>query len=740
MADLGDISNFLKDSSATDLSWLDVDETEYRKLDQLPKQNLDIVPDLQALWSHEDKPSTAYFDKDLPHTIGDMSQVHGPLRAKPEDIVRSLRFAMMQTTDMTRIKATLVRRYDQASLRNASVEISEASSERGLLGRLYIQASDFPGCTSTAAEFVRRHASEARYVVAKVDCAGCVYALQGPTGCNCSVFHKEVTVAVPYTDKLASDIEALQIAKGKNVQASEGNPKTRIRLALLASDVPVVRIEASKPVLDASRMLSPVTEIQPIQVTPDLTNLRNAARKAITEALETARITVVEAQQGFRLAASYQSGEGLKRLCLAAEEATAPGAIVYSGVGEQPEHEYVPRKVVEASLEAAEKDQSDKNAQMRQASLQKKACPVISLLRREMLKGRGESELVQALKLAFDVRDLQETKSLWEPIFKQAGLFGVVYIPQGAFDDCHEGSDFLARHSSAVKAIVAGQKCSGCIYSKIGRCLLYGRPLVKEASDVLTPEVVQSVIREHVAASRLDPITARFDFEGDPTTVLKKVHRVVDAQKGKVSQAPERLSVQTAFHGIQAKNVTSALTKRDIIKATQRYMNEGLYGDQLLEVLKGRFDRRDLVAAQKELKTVLAEQGLQGIFYVDPSVYEDYGHGCNEAMRLHRSRLVSSIKLGPKCSSCVLQTKPGYCSKLDKQLVIEPLYADKQAQQREILASGKATEIDYSSLVNNGHNMVAEYEMQQRGMNVEVDPVPMHDPMSVILGMGAIKL
>ena len=52
MADLGDLSGFMKDGSGAgpaDLDWLDVDEESYRSTDELPKQNLDIVPELKAL-------------------------------------------------------------------------------------------------------------------------------------------------------------------------------------------------------------------------------------------------------------------------------------------------------------------------------------------------------------------------------------------------------------------------------------------------------------------------------------------------------------------------------------------------------------------------------------------------------------------------------------------------------------------------------------------------------------------
>jgi hypothetical protein len=89
------------------------------------------------------------------------------------------------------------------------------------------------------------------------------------------------------------------------------------------------------------------------------------------------------------------------------------------------------------------------------------------------------------------------------------------------------------------------------------------------------------------------------------------------------------------------------------------------------------------------------------------------------------------VKLGSKCGSCVLQTN-GHCSKLHKQLVAEvPYPADKVSLQREILASGASTEINPAQLVNNGHSVMQEFEVQNRGMEFDLDPVVTHDPFDV---------
>lgn len=200
----------------------------------------------------------------------------------------------------------------------------------------------------------------------------------------------------------------------------------------------------------------------------------------------------------------------------------------------------------------------------------------------------------------------------------------------------------------------------------------------------------------------------------------------IHAAKSRLAAAAEsaRMSIQHGFYGTQPQQHTGTLTKRSVLASAARFMNEGLYGVDLKAALQSKFDPRDILASGPELRSLVAtNQGLQGIYFIDPTVYEDYGMGCKEAQRLHRSR--SSIKyatVGPKCGSCIHQTQPGVCSVLDKRLASEPPYENKVAQQRAILATGRSVENDYGSLVNNGLTMMQEFELKGAGTIVEFAP------------------
>lgn len=660
MSDLGDLTDYLKEGSAvSNLDWLNVDEEQYRSLDALPRQNLDVVPELEALWRHKDEPASNFVpNTGAPKTMLDVGQGFMQQASAPsDDLIRTARLAIMQSTDPLKIRSLLASRFDGTALANAKTALSEIFAERGLLGRYYVAAQDFPECSrgsKAASEFVRRYAPEAKFLIAKESCGDCQHRKVTNGASHCSVFHKQIQMDVPYSDGLAADVERKQAAKGLPVQASEGSPRDRIQRAFLASS-------------------------------------------------------------------QTSGGE-------------------YSG-----QQQYVPpvakvntHEVLIAASNLTKK--RDAEAQQKLAAI--KARPIVAFLRRELLKGRTDTELAHGLRLAFDLRDLEATKTEWAPLFKEAGLFGAVYMTREAFDDCREGADFLNRHASKVRAVVADHKCTGCIFNKVGRCMMYGRKLVATAEELYTPATVAAVLDEQRIAGKLPQEAARMNWGPTPVDALKNIHKASSAPVASITQS-QRGSIETAFYGSTHQVTTGELTKRNILKKAAQFLNEGLYGEDLLTALRSSFDPRAILATSADLRAVLAEQGLQGFKYIDPTVYDDYGKGCHTAGRMHRTRgAVKYAKVGAKCASCVHHTRIGHCSVLNKQLVVEPPYIDKLAEQRAMLASGPAMSrpSDEALMANNGLTMMQEYQLQHHEASIEFNPEAPKFDTSIQFGSHEIKL
>jgi len=721
--ELGDLTEFMKDSSVADLDWLDVDEKDYRELDQLPKQNLDIVPELEAAWSHTDEPPSRFVpNTGAPKTMLDVAQA-GPIPLG--SIVRLARLTLMQTTNKGRIYRALRARFDPATIREAASTLREVLAERGLLGGHYIDAEDFPKCNTgskQASDFVRRFAHEAKFVKAKSACESCVHRTAWAAGQgHCAVFHKQIELEVPYTEELAEAVEQSQAGKGK-VAASVKIPAP-----------------SKRTVADLKKWMGDngsATHYLAGRWVRDMDASDTDVRRAVSELMQFADEAAKEGEKRdakvlMALAKTLKSKtlkSARERIQAALLSDTPDSSLGYTG-----RHQEAPKpEVIDTQAKLAEAQEEAKAAEetAKQAAAVLRARPIVALLRREMLKGRSEPELIHGLRLAFDLRELQALRPQWEPLFHEAGLYGAVYSTQDSFDDCRIGADFLNKHSSKVRAIVAGDKCGSCIFSKVGRCMMYGRKLVKDIGEILTAGTVAAVLDEQHMVGNLPQTAKRQKWSGNPREQLRAIYRAASGPKTAAVASGLRGRIEQAFYGAGAsEHQTSDLTVRNICKAASQYMNEGLYGHELLTVLKGRFELRNLTAAKEQLRAVLSEQGLQGIKYVDPTAYDDYGKGCQKAASLHRSRkAVKFAKVGSACGSCVHQSMPGTCSVLDKQLVIEPPYIDKAAEQRAMLESGPSTEVNYASLMNNGLSMMQEYEIQQGEGEIILNAAVEDDP------------
>ena len=657
MSDL-DLTHVLASAGPANFDWLEVDEVAYRALDRLPKQNLDVVPDLKAQWSHENRDPLVYFvpNRDMagyptdprlpvaPHTMGDLSQRHGPVHGDGP-IVKAARLALMQSTDPRHWQESLMSKFSKDEISAHREPLAAVLAERGLLGRLYIAAADFPACAegTEPAAFVRRHAGGARYVIEKEACGQCCHRQTTLSGAGrCGIFQKQLVPEVPYSDALAQKVETEQAARGVP-RSGATEPRARIKAAYLGTRETATGFSGQANVgalIPASRLLRKPTD-----------------------------------------------GETTQRAVLAA-----------------------------------------------------KARPVVETLRRELLKGRNVAEIARGIRLAFDVRDLRATQEHWAPLLKEAGLYGTVYSTQESFADCRDGADFLSKHGSKVRAIVAGAKCESCIFAKVGRCLMYGRKLVASPEAIYTPETVTAVLEEHKLTGALPPWSLQEAWGATPKQALRNIHKAASEPRPTAVDSA-RATIQTAFHGLRHEHATGELTRRNVLRAASKFMNEGLYGGDLKTALGAKFDPRDLLASAEPLRALVAEnQGLMGIYFIDPSVYDDYGKGCKEAQRLHRTRqAVRYARVGDKCASCVHQTQPGVCSVLNKRLAVDPPYQDKRAQQRAILATGSSTAFDYGNLVNNGMSMLEEFQLKGAG-NIELNPKGVSFDVAIQFGNNEVDL
>lgn len=214
---LGDITGVLNNQSVSDLRWLDVDPEEYRKFEALPKQNLDIIPELMEFRSTDEDERVPSLIVQRPITVVNSNPLESPetpSRASvTENLKKKVASYVMMNLGSKDIEKRLTLEFSKGQLRAAASEIRSIIRERGLLGNVYINASHFPKCNMLSVEdkkFLSKYASKAKYLLSCDANCGCVCANKG----YCSGFKKRVVSAVPYDrTTLASYVPGLKAEK-----------------------------------------------------------------------------------------------------------------------------------------------------------------------------------------------------------------------------------------------------------------------------------------------------------------------------------------------------------------------------------------------------------------------------------------------------------------------------------------------------------------------------------------------
>ena len=204
---MGDISDILHNQGVSDLSWLAVDEEEYRKFEALPKQNLDFIPELQKALVREEDDDVPHLIPLRPHALVNTNPLYAP-KAPVKDMSTPIRNRVarlvMAGTPSREIGEKLQLEFTRDEIQAAATTIKEILNERGLLGNVYVDASHFPLASRDPREkkLAQTLSKNASFVI-----GGC----GGSNGCDChqsgfckTFGGKRVVSEVPYGPKLAS--------------------------------------------------------------------------------------------------------------------------------------------------------------------------------------------------------------------------------------------------------------------------------------------------------------------------------------------------------------------------------------------------------------------------------------------------------------------------------------------------------------------------------------------------------
>ena len=135
--------------------------------------------------------------------------------------------------------------------------------------------------------------------------------------------------------------------------------------------------------------------------------------------------------------------------------------------------------------------------------------------------------------------------------------------------------------------------------------------------------------------------------------------------KSIVSNAP----IGSFYYG-DTSNVNDAkMDIKEVYNSISHMMNTGLYGKKLKNAILSRYTKSDLMQVKEIGSRISADDGIQGIYFINPTVYRDYGKGCAYGSSLFRKQGASRILAGRSCTGCTYQTAPSWCSKYSKKMI-----------------------------------------------------------------------
>lgn len=583
---INDITSLMSNQGLADLSWLNVNEEEYRAFEALPKQNLDIVPELMKAVSMQE--GVPHVTPLRPHTVvnrnpSDTLPVSGidlsaPIRNRVAKLV-------MAGTPLEAIPARLALEFARGDIMLAREAIQEVLAERGVLGNVYIDAKHFP-----RAAFDKKERKLAQDLS-----KGALYVLGGCGGagnCNChqsglcSTFGgKQVVSEVPWSSKVAAHY-ATRLA----------NERRPINFSGIGSGLPVSGREWKE------------------------------------------RLRVA-----FNMAPIHRNPDGIKTT-----ETRLPPK---------------PVQVTKADVESfwARRQVASTVEPMPSATYMKYA--------RRMMEGHDDTSLL----IASGNPELASLAS-------EYGLLGHSYVDVDSLGGCRPALELIQKMGSVKPdfAVRRSATCQNCKCAPDGACAQIGQTSLmvdrRPGFDIraFARALLRSVSKGNITMEQAHVAAANSKKLTSPAwTVLTAKVNLMTPPKAAPAAAYSGIATK-AHYSAPARETDRAPVDPDKVRMSiSHLMNTGLTGRDLTKAVLSQWSKRDLQSLPEVGRKLASEDGVQGVYFIDPTAYSDYGRGCEAGSKIFRKKEGSApyVQVASGCTGCTKQTAPGWCSKYAKELI-----------------------------------------------------------------------
>ena len=476
-SDLGNISSMVREANhLTDLSWLELAEQDPDRLPHSPNEA--VIQGLVDAWGTKTRTNGV----DLVPNVVVPPPPKGITSALPGDqILGVLASAMRKSAfgeSFENITASVAALLGE-SLRNVesdpnvkklAASLRKVRAEHGIVGRLYVRDSAFPGLLSGKWDGeIRKRCASAQYWLTRPGSKLSSYS---------SYLGKKVVTEIPWGEALESYRPSLE-ASGKRL--ASGDPKTVLLAALRAESVRATR-EASHVYHRA-----PADRVSSKEAREAFASAPAASREVVENRVKTVSLERVSQ----RFASWIGSGileEGTAREILAGEgspeDKLRAGVAAAAGVKKA---SYRGSGVGVTEHRGTRKASDDRPVDVH--------APILRYATIQMNEGAAGNDLDTMLASRFSQETLRAaSEQLVQIRRKHEGLAGHVYVAAEAYASssgttgCERGA--LVHRANQIGAVLKMGRCDSCSANADGCCQKYNKKLVASA-PVENPERYQ---------------------------------------------------------------------------------------------------------------------------------------------------------------------------------------------------------------------------------------------------------
>lgn len=496
-----------KRASLPDLNWLNVDPASYRMHDTLPKQNLDIAPDLKAIWDHspeggfhlvpnQDRMTTNASDIDK--TAMDLSEGQ-----KVQLMVGYAKRAMIGGLTGDALRKAIQGKFDSVTIASGAPKLKKLLSDQGLFGNVYITSDVLHGRGKAASEAIIRKLP-ADVLVVNDGCAKCA-GLKEDRYLPFKVVDRMVwgrRLASKHLDKLHAAGRAPSI-KLPDTKVASGEAYRMVLQQAYLWTPPKVAAESPKVIEDANAQAKRqvVAQKQPKIVKVDhrrrqakenLGQIRKVMASLVSEGVFTKAETSGFESRLAGLVKDKPDMVGKPFLGWLEKQANLRRAKArdYTGAPNEQSRSQNKRADLTTTVDPRE---------FARAVQSKEIKPLTDFILREMYAGHTGDELKSRIAKNFSTEYIAKHARTIKAYVAQQGLLGKVYIMSNPFKTAGDLSLHLKKHGSTAKYVLAaGETCFACrVPHPTMKCAALGL-------DLFDGDITEKVARKVIAGIRFN--------------------------------------------------------------------------------------------------------------------------------------------------------------------------------------------------------------------------------------------